>query len=47
MNNEKIGHFICKLRTEKKWTQEDLANKLFVDRTMVSKWERGVYISHF
>ncbi len=44
MNNEKIGHFICKLRTEKKWTQEDLANKLFVDRTMVSKWERGVYI---
>ena len=44
MNNEKIGQFICKLRTEKKWTQEDLANKLFVDRTMVSKWERGVYI---
>ena len=44
MDNKKVGKFICKLRNEKKWTQEDLANKLFVDRTMVSKWERGVYI---
>ncbi|MBR1386186.1 MAG: helix-turn-helix transcriptional regulator [Bacilli bacterium] len=44
MNNKKIGQFICELRKEKKWTQEDLAEKLLVDRTMVSKWERGIYI---
>lgn len=44
MDNKKIGSFICKLRNEKKWTQEDLADRLFVDRTMISKWERGVYI---
>lgn len=44
MDSKKIGKFICGLRNEKKWTQEDLANKLFVDRTMVSKWERGVYV---
>ncbi len=44
MNQEKMGEFIAKLRKEKKWTQEDLAQKLLVDRTMVSKWERGLYI---
>ena len=44
MDKKKIGHFICKLRNERKWTQEDLANKLYVDRTVVSKWERGLYI---
>ncbi len=44
MDKKKIGIFICKLRNERKWTQEDLANKLYVDRTVVSKWERGLYI---
>lgn len=44
MNQEKVGKFITKLRKEKKWTQEDLAQKLLVDRTMISKWERGLYI---
>ncbi len=44
MNQEKIGKFIIELRKEKKWTQEDLAQKLLVDRTTVSKWERGLYI---
>ncbi len=44
MNQEKVGKFITELRKEKKWTQEDLAQKLLVDRTMVSKWERGLYI---
>lgn len=44
MNQEKVGKFIIKLRKEKKWTQEDLAQGLLVDRTMISKWERGLYI---
>lgn len=44
MNKEKIGKFIATLRREKKLTQEELANILFVDRGTVSKWERGVYV---
>ena len=44
MDSKKVGKFICELRKEKGWTQDELAEKLFVDRTMVSKWERGVYI---
>lgn len=44
MDKKKIGLFICELRNAKKWTQEELANKLYVDRTVVSKWERGLYI---
>lgn len=44
MDKEQIGRFIAKLRKEKKWTQDDLAEKLFVDRTTISKWERGLYI---
>lgn len=41
MNQEKVGKFIVKLRKEKNMTQEDLAKLLFVDRTAISKWERG------
>ena len=44
MNKEKIGKFITELRKEKGWTQEQLADKLIVDRTAISKWERGIYI---
>lgn len=44
MDSEKVGKFIAELRKEKKWTQEDLAQKLIVDRGTISKWERGIYI---
>ena len=44
MDEKKIGPFIAQLRKEKKMTQEDLAEKLIVDRATVSKWERGEYI---
>ena len=44
MDSKKVGKFISELRKEKKWTQEDLAQKLIVDRGTVSKWERGIYI---
>lgn len=35
--NEKLKQ----LRQNKKWTQEELAEKLFISRTAVSKWESG------
>lgn len=44
MDEKKIGQFIAKLRKERNMTQEDLANTLYIDRSVVSKWERGVYI---
>ncbi len=44
MNQKKIGEFICILRKDKKLTQDDLAKIMLVDRTTISKWERGVYI---
>ena len=36
-----LGEKIQKLRNENKWTQEQLAEKLYVSRTAVSKWESG------
>ena len=36
-----FGEKIQKLRNEKKWTQEQLAEKLYISRTAVSKWESG------
>lgn len=44
MDKEKIGKFIASCRKEKDWTQEELADILFVDRATISKWERGIYI---
>lgn len=41
MNQEKIGNFLKKLREEKGWTQEELADKLNVVREAISRWERG------
>ena len=34
-----FGHKLKRLRNEKGMTQEDLANRLYVSRTAVSKWE--------
>lgn len=44
MNQQKIGEFIMLLRKEKKLTQTELANLIFVARETVSKWERGLNI---
>ena len=41
MNKKKIGLYIKSLRENKKFTQETLAEKVFVGREAVSKWERG------
>ena len=42
MNQEKMGLFISKLRKENKMTQKQIAEKLGIMDTSVSKWERGV-----
>jgi transcriptional regulator with XRE-family HTH domain len=34
------GERIRELRKAKKWTQQELADKLGLDRTTISKWER-------
>ena len=35
-----IGDRIRELRLARKWTQNELADKLGLDRTTISKWER-------
>lgn len=42
MNTEKFSKLIVELRKEKKMTQQELANKLFVTDKAISKWERGL-----
>ena len=41
MNPEKVGKFIRQLREEINISQYKLADMLFIDRTLVSKWENG------
>ena len=36
-----IGENIKKFRTEKEWTQKDLADRLYVTAQAVSRWENG------
>ena len=44
MNTQKIGAFIAKKRHEKKMTQQDLAEKLFLTGKTISRWENGNYM---
>lgn len=41
MDPEKVGKLIKELREEKKLSQYDLADKMYVDRSLISKWENG------
>lgn len=43
MDFEQIGKFIKQLREEKCWSQEELASKIYVDRSTIAKWERNVH----
>ena len=42
IDKEKFGIFVCERRKEKKMTQKELAEKLYVSDKAVSKWERGL-----
>ena len=42
MDNKKFGEFIAQLRKEKRLTQKELADRLFISDKAVSKWERGL-----
>jgi len=42
MNKLKFGSYIKESRLKKNYTQQELADLLFVDVSAVSKWERGV-----
>ena len=37
-----VSETIVKLRTEKGWTQQELADRLTVSRSLVSMWELGI-----
>ena len=47
MNSIELGKFLANLRNEKKLTQEELAEKLFIDKRKVSRWECGTSIPEF
>ena len=42
VNKIRFGSYIRESRIKKNYTQQELADLLFVDVTTVSKWERGV-----
>ena len=45
MDNQKTGLLIAQKRKEKSMTQQELAEKLHVTNTAVSKWENGGFHS--
>ena len=47
MNPIELGKFIANLRNEKNLTQEELAEKLFIDKRKISRWECGTSIPEF
>lgn len=47
MDQQKIGDFLTDLRKQRKLTQQEVADKLFVSREAVSKWERGLCLPDY
>ena len=44
LDNRFVGENIARIRKERKLTQQELANKLFVTVQAVSGWERGQFL---
>lgn len=44
IDKQRFGTFIAQLRKEKGYTQQELAEKLYISNKAVSKWETGVSI---
>ncbi len=42
MKQDKIGNYIKKLRENRNWTQQQLADEMHVTRQCISKWERNL-----
>ena len=47
MNQQKIGHFLRELRSERGLTQEQVAEHLNVSNRSVSRWENGTTMPDF
>lgn len=47
MNPIELGKFIATLRNEKNLTQEELAEKLYIDKRKISRWECGTSVPEF
>lgn len=47
MSPIELGKFIASLRNEKNLTQEELAEKLYIDKRKISRWECGTSIPEF
>lgn len=47
MNPIELGKFIANLRNEKNLTQEELAEKLYIDKRKISRWECGTSTPEF
>ncbi len=47
MDPIQLGKFLSQLRNEKNLTQEELADKLYIDKRKVSRWECGTSIPDF
>lgn len=43
-DKKSFGKYISEKRKEKNITQEELANKLYVIPSTISKWERGMVL---
>ena len=47
MSPIELGKFIATLRNEKNLTQEELADKLYIDKRKISRWECGTSMPEF
>lgn len=47
LDSKKIGSFITKERKNKKLTQDEMADMLYISRSAISKWERGLSLPDY